>query len=204
MKFLKLTVRNTAKHGCINIPTFRFFCGIHIPRNIQIVIIGTDEVTADDPGKLLHRAACRYNIYDTLDVAGTQDIIFPNLGKSFGSIHNQHIRIFPLLLQNHDNGWNACTKENICRKTDDCINVIQLDQVFSDCPLLTTPEQNTVRQNDGHNSIRFQMEQIMKQKRIVRFPFRCNAKPRVPGIGFFISGIPCLRIWRIGNHSIYI
>lgn len=49
-----------------------------------------------------YSAAACHNIHYTLDVAGAQDIVLADFGETFGGIHNQHIRVVPFLLQDHD------------------------------------------------------------------------------------------------------
>ncbi|MPM13303.1 hypothetical protein SDC9_59659 [bioreactor metagenome] len=59
-------------------------------------------------------------------------------------------------------------------------------------------------QNNGHNSIRFDVIQIMQQKGIVCLALGCNAIAGITWLGFFISRVPVLRVGRVGNNGIQI
>ena len=47
VKLPKFAVRDTAEHGSEDVPALRFFGGVYIPGNVQVVVIGADVVTAD-------------------------------------------------------------------------------------------------------------------------------------------------------------
>ena len=65
--------------------------------------------------------------------------------KTLRSINNQDILFCPLLLQDHNNRWNTRSKENVCRKTNNRINMILLNQITPNLSLIPAAEKNTVR-----------------------------------------------------------
>ncbi len=83
--------------------------------------------------------------------------------------------VIAFLAQHHHDGGNACAEENIRRQTDDCLNMVVVNQIFANCAFFTTTEQHTVRQNDGHNAVVTQMVQVVQQEGIIRLGLGCYA-----------------------------
>lgn len=77
-----------------------------------------------------------------------------------------------------------------------------LNQILTNLTFLAAAEQHAMRQNNGHNAIGTQMVQVVEQERIIRLGFRGYAITEAR-IDLLISGIPILRVGRIGNHRIH-
>ena len=69
---------------------------------------------------------------------------------------------------------------------------VVFDQVLADLALFTAAEQNSVRQNDCHNAVRFDMIEIVQKKSVIGFPFRREPVGFIARIGFFICRVPVL------------
>ena len=172
LKGIQFFFRNSAEHGRINIPGFCLFRGIHIPWNIQIIVIPADFFPADFFCEFRNIPAVGHRIYDSLDVAGTQPIVFTLLDEALGCVDNENIIVLALLLQHHDDGRNAGPVENIRRQPDNCIDMILFNQIPADFSFFTAAEKNPVGQNNSHDSVILYVEQIMKQECIIGFALR--------------------------------
>ena len=82
--------------------------------------------------------------------------------------------------------------------------MVILYQILSDFTFLTATEQYAVGKNDGHNAVRLDMEQIVKQESIVGFSFGSKSKTSITRISLFVGRVPSLRIRRIGHDRIHI
>ena len=138
---LQFGLGNAAKHRSVNIPALSLFRGIHIPGDVQVVIVLNDLRTGYSACELFDfLRAFLVSIHNAFDVAGTQLIVFAVLLKALRRINNQNVRILFILPQHHDDGGNACAEENIGGQTDDCINVVVVNQIFANCTFFTATE----------------------------------------------------------------
>ena len=157
-------VRDTPKHGSVDIPCFRGFRGINVAGNIQVIAIAPDFLFGNQSGELFNTLGTGSNrIHNSLDVGRHQLIGLANLGKSLGSVNKQNIGFLALLAQHHNDSGNACAKENVSGQTNNRLNVVVLNQISTNLAFAftltirptqrVTTEQNAMRQNNGHNSI---------------------------------------------------
>ena len=195
-------VGNAAKHGGVNIPSFCRFGRIDITGNVQVISIAANLFLGDQPSKFFNTFRAGSNsVHNSLDIGCHQFVGLTNFGEALRSVNKKHIRSFAFLPQNHNNGGNARAIENICRQSDNCFDVVILDQITANTPLAfalsvstsdsITTEQDTMREDDGHNTIWFYMVQVMKQEGIVSFPFWCHTIA-ITGIGFLVRRVPVL------------
>ena len=115
-----------------------------------------------------------------------------------------------MLLQDHNQRRNTCSKKDVSRQPDNGIYIIGLNKIpanfpfsFAICVHIST-EKYSMRQYDGENAIGFEMMQFVKQESIVGFTLRCNSIILETRIEFTIRGIPMLRIRRIWHNRIHI
>ena len=132
---------NAAKHGSVNVPALSLFGRVHIAGNVQVVIVLNDLRTGYSACELFDfLRAFLVSIHNAFDVTGTQLVVFAVLLKTLRRINNQNVRILFILPQYHDDGGNACAEENIGGQTDDCINVVVVNQIFANCTFFTATE----------------------------------------------------------------
>ena len=138
---LQFGLGNAAKHRSVNVPALSLFGRVHIAGNVQVVIVLNDLRTGYSACELFDfLRAFLVSIHNAFDVAGTQLIVFAVLLKALRRINNQNVRILFILPQHHDDGGNACAEENIGGQTDDCINVVVVNQIFANCTFFTATE----------------------------------------------------------------
>ena len=164
--------RNAAEHRGVDIPVLRFFGGIDVTRNVEVVVVIADFLTGYHLREVFNRLTGRYRIHNLLDIAGPKLIALPFFLKSLRGINDQHVVISPILSQNHDDCRNAGAKENIGRKPNDRIDVVLVDQILSDRALFTAAEQHAVRENNRHDAVRLQVIEIVKEEGVVRLALR--------------------------------
>ena len=108
----------------------------------------------------------------------------------------------PLLPKHEDGRGDAGAEEDIGRQADDGFEVIVFDQIPADRPFFTAPEQDPVRQNDGHYAVRLEVVKVMQEKGIVSLGLGREAEAGITGIAVFVLWIPLLRIGRIRDHRV--
>ena len=117
---------DTAKHSGIHVPTFGGFGGIHISRNVEVVIVLPNLVNADQTTELIDITILRHRIHDAFDIARTQLVVLAVLSEIFGGIHNKHMVIVAVLAQHHHDSGNARAKEDVRWQSDDGLNMVVL------------------------------------------------------------------------------
>ena len=168
-------VRDAPEHSGVDIPCFWSIGGINVAGDIQVVAIAPDFLFGNQPGKLFDLLGTGGNrIHNPLDIGCHQFIGLANLGKALGSVNKQNIRFFALLAQRHNDSRNTCAKENVGRQANNRLNVVVLNQIAANLAFAlalaiwptqrVTTEQDAMREDNGHDTIRFYMVQVMKQE----------------------------------------
>ena len=168
LQFIYLAFGNATKHSGIDIILFGSLRRIHITGNIEVISIPPDFVTAYRARKARNRRTLTNGIGNALYVAGTESIVLAFLDKSFGSIDNKHIVTIPMLLQDHNQCGNTCSKKDVSRQPDNGIYIISLNKIPTDFPFSfaicvhIATEKYSMRQYDGENAIGFEVMQFVK------------------------------------------
>ena len=166
-KTVYLTLRNTSKHGSINVILFRCFRRIYITRNVQIVAILANLVTAHHAREALNGFAVANAVGNATHIAGTELIALAILHKALAGIDNQHVVVVTMLFEHHDKRRNTRAKEDVSRQTNNCINVIALNQVATNLTFTIgifqciATEKYAMRQHNGEDTIRLQVMKLM-------------------------------------------
>ena len=112
-----------------------------------------------------------------------------------------------MLLENHYQCRYACAEEDVGRQTDDRVYVIFFYEFSSDLTLAAVirgaTEKYSVWQDDGHNTVRVKMVELVKQKGIVGLRFRCDAIVLETSVHRRVLRIPVLRIWWVADDRIH-
>ena len=93
---------NTTVHGGVQVYSLRWQRRGHIPRDVEVVVIGANLITGHDLGEVRHVFTVVDSINDALDVAGTQVVVLALLNEALRSIDEQHVIAVTLLLEHQD------------------------------------------------------------------------------------------------------
>ena len=104
-------------------------------------------------GKLIHVLSTLLGLKDLLDMGIRHDILVLALVKFLRGINKVNVPIGPVLFENDDRRWDAGIEEDIGRKTNDGINGPFFQQGLANGSFRITTEKNSVREDDGHNTI---------------------------------------------------
>ena len=143
-------------------------------------------------------------VRDSPDIGGAKHVVLANFAEPLGGVDDQHVGVRPPFLQDHDDGRDAGSEEDVGGKPDDGVDVVLLDEVLPDFPFLATPEQNAMRQHDGHDAVGLQVKQVVEQKGEVGLRFRSHSERGEARIRLLVRRIPCLRVRRVRHHRVHV
>src|SRR5699024_10565709 len=123
--------------------------GINIAGNVEVKAVLFNLLHRRHMSILINVLTALVCVYDLVDVALPEDVLILSSLKVFGSVDEQDvIRIAVALpLEYEDTDRNTGAEEEVCRKTNDGIQHIQLlDEVLADHLFGSATEENTMRE----------------------------------------------------------
>ena len=148
-----LGLRHAAEHGGVHVPAFGGRARVHIARDVEVIVVGTDLVDGNQAAELVDGRVRCHGVNDTLDVTCPQLVVLALFHEVLGGVHHQDVARLALLAEHHDNGRDTGAEEDIGRKSNDCLNMAVLHQVLANGALLTAAEQHAMGQNDAHDAV---------------------------------------------------
>ena len=133
--------------------------GIHITRDIQVVVVLLDLAPLGGAAELGDALPFPVGADDALDVLGAELVLIAHLFKALTGVDEDDVvGILSLLFQHQNAGGDAGAVEDVGREADDGIEVIAIfDEVAADVPLGTATEEHAVRKDAGHGGADVQM-----------------------------------------------
>src|SRR5699024_5975219 len=149
-----------------------------VARDVQVVVVGADLIARHDSCEVLDVAARMGSINDALDVSGAQEVVLAVFNKALGCVNKQHVIVAALFLEHHDDGRNASAVEDRTWQANDGIDVVGLDKACADRLFRPTTEKYAVWQNNRHNAVWLDVEQLMEQEGEICLVLWCQTKLR--------------------------
>ena len=154
-------------HSGVQVYRLRRQGGRDVAWDVQVVVVGANLVAGHYPSEVRHVHAVVNGIDDALDVTGAQVVVLALLDEALGGIDEQHVIAVTFLLEHHDDGRDTGAVEDVGRQADNGIDVVGFDEIATDVGLRATTEQYAVRQDDGEDAIRLNVEQLMQHEGVV-------------------------------------
>ena len=119
----------------------------------------------------LNLCAIAISLNNLLDMLRTEFVLSLYFLVFLAGVNEEDVIVrLTAFLHYEDTCRNACTVEDICRKTDDCVNVVLLfNQELSDCAFGSTTEKHAMRSHTSHCTTIIQVIDHMKNESIVSF-----------------------------------
>ncbi|CRH93853.1 Uncharacterised protein [Chlamydia trachomatis] len=140
LKLIDFTSGNPAEHARVDVPALGSIRRVHIARDVQVVVVGADLIKRDEAAEAFDALTLTHDVGDSLDVTCAQFVVLADLLKALGGVHDQHIGLFALLAQHHDDCGDTGSEEDVGRQADDGLDMAVLQQVAPDLALLATAE----------------------------------------------------------------
>ena len=197
-------IRNTAKHGGVDVERLGCLARIHVAWNVEVVAVLSYLLTAHLAGEARNILAVAHGVGYLLDVAGTELVLLAFLDKSLACVDDEHVVIITMLLEHHHEGRNACAEEDVGWQTDDGVDVVLLDETGADLLFLAATEQYAVGQHDGEDAVWLQVVELVEQEGIVGLRLRRHAIVFEAGVGLAVFRVPVLGVGWVAHHCIHV
>ena len=203
-----LTIRDCAVHGGIEVPSLCGIGRIDITRDIEIIAVRTYLFAADAACVLVGVLTRLVGIDNTANIGGTQFVLLARLDEAFAGIDKEDIVAVTFLAEHHNDCGDTCAEEDVCGQTDDGVDMVVLNEVLTDHTFYlvfgrVATEEDTVRQDDGHYAVWFEVIEVMEQESVVGFAFGRYAVT-VTRVEFLTGRTPRLGVRRVADHGIEI